>query len=67
MSEIVFTVVAFYLLSIAVTCFPFILSQLMQTVHPLLWVESGGGGGGRAVSHIDVLMARLAFFPSFVA
>ena len=66
MSEIVFTVVAFYLLSIAVTCFPFILPQLIQTVHPLLWVESGGGGGG-AVSHIDVLRARLAFLPSFVA
>lgn len=66
MSEIVFTVVAFYLLSIAVTCFPFILPQLIQTVHPLLWVESGGEGGG-AVSHIDVLRARLAFHPSFVA
>ena len=48
MSEIVFTVVAFYLLSIAVPCFPFILPQLIQTVHPLLWVESGGGGGGQS-------------------
>ena len=46
MSEIAFTVITFYLLSIAVTYFPFILPQLMQT--PLLWVESGGGGGGQS-------------------